>query len=76
LDAFLQGRYKRSLGESTLQAGVATGNFTTLTSLMAERCPAGLSETDVRYLCAFSKVEIPVLDKLTLSEAYQLIGKP
>lgn len=33
-------------------------------------------ETDVRYLCAFSKVEIPVLDKLTLSKVYQLISKP
>ncbi|XP_059563411.1 BTB/POZ domain-containing protein KCTD1 isoform X2 [Myotis daubentonii] len=35
-----------------------------------------LQGTDVRYLCAFSQVEIPVLDKLTLSNIYQLISEP
>lgn len=35
-----------------------------------------LQGTDVQYLCAVSEVEIPVLDKLTLSKVYQLISKP
>lgn len=34
-----------------------------------------LQGTDVRYLCAFSEVEIPTLDRLTLSNVYQPQGQ-
>ena len=59
---------------SLLQTGVAPGFL----QLGPEFGGVGqaFQGTDVRYLYAFSKVEIPVLDKLTLSDVYWLISKP
>ena len=57
---------------SLLQTGVAPGFL----QLGPEFGGVGqaFQGTDVRNLYAFSKVEIPVLDKLTLSDAYCLLA--
>lgn len=71
-------------GYSLLQAGAAPGGFITVISLPSRRsrnlvCESGgvvqaFQRTDVRYPGSFSKVDIPVLDKLTLSNIYQTIA--